>query len=228
MKTPSFFHLTTLLALLALAVLPVRAQDGAGLKSILPPPEFYTRHKDALNLTSEQGRALREVLNGLHREFTPAESNLTVATRELETAVADATRPAAEVTRKVEALLQAENRAKIVRFNASLAARRLLTDEQWAKARTLAAAAPTRPRTGPASNLPEDSRAALKAKLDRVRALAGEVFPDGPPPEMRRRFAALPDKVRSGQTAEAEKLFDQLIADLEKRRDDARRVPPNR
>lgn len=217
MKTKS--QVLVLLVLLALAVLASRAaEDAAGLKSVLPPPEFYTRHKDSLNLTQAQGQSLREVLDTMNRDFRAAQADLTARSRELEAAVENASLPADEVTRKLHALLQAENRAKEIRFNASLAARRLLTDEQWQKTRTLAAAAaPPRARTGPTADMAEEARMALQQKLERVRALSSEVFPDGPSPEFRRRFEELKNKVRSGQTADADKLFDQLIAELEKR-----------
>ena len=204
------------------------ADDNATLKSVLPPPEFYVRHKEALNLTPAQGQSLREVLGTMNREFSIAQSNLTLHSRELGAAVEDKSLPADAVKQKLQALLQAENRAKEIRFDASLAARRLLTPEQWEKARLLTNAAPSRLRTGPAANLPEEVRAPLQKKLERVRALAREAFPSGPPPDFRRRLNEVQTQVRNGQVEAADKLFDQLIAEMEKRRDDAKRVPPNK
>ena len=223
---PSRF--VALLAFCALTTLPLRAAEDAGLKSVLPPPEFYSRQAEALQLTAEQQRSLRELFAGMNREFAVAQSNLTLRSRELEAAVQDTSLPADEVTRQFQALLQAENCAKELRFHASLAARRLLTPEQWERARALADSAPSRARTGPAANLPEEVRAPLQKKLERVRARAREAFPGGPPPAFRRRMNELQNRVRSGQAADADKIFDQLIADLEKRRDDAKRVPPNK
>lgn len=229
MKTFSLSRFLALLALGTLAVLPLRAADDhAGLKSVLPPPEFYVRHKESLDLTSTQGQSLRELLDTMNRDFRAAEADLTARSRELQAAVEDKSLPADAVKQKLQALLQAENRAKEIRFHASLAARRLLTPEQWERARALADSAPSRARTGPAANLPEEVRAPLQKKLERVRALAREAFPGVPPPEFRRRMNELQNRVRSGQAADADKIFDQLIADLEKRRDDAKRVPPNK
>lgn len=208
----------TLLAFCALAALPLRAAEDAGLQSVLPPPEFYSRQAETLQLTPEQQRSLRELFAGMNREFAVAQSNLTHRSRELEAAVQNTTLPAAEVAGRFQALLQAENRAKEIRFHASLVARRLLTEEQWQKARSLADAA-ARTRPNPAANSPDDVRAPLQKKLERIRALVAEVYPNGPPTELRARFTGLHSQVRASQSADADKLFDQFVADLEKLRD---------
>ncbi|MCI0540318.1 MAG: periplasmic heavy metal sensor [Verrucomicrobiales bacterium] len=211
-------HLVSIVALLALALCSRATEPAGDLKSALPAPEFYVKHRQALNLTAEQGSGLQAVLDTQKREFRPAEAEVTARSRELSAAVEDTSLPAAEVTRKLQALLQAENRAKEIRFDASLAARRLLTPEQWAKANSLAASASARSAAPAAAGVPEATREDLRKKLEQVRALALEVFPDGPSAEYRNAFQRLQAAVRAGQTEEARKLFDEVIADLEKRR----------
>ena len=213
MKTIRF-----ILLVLAMAPLARAAEPPGDLKNALPTPEFYVKHRKALGFTDAQAETLRKTIETMNRDFFAADAEMTARARELQAAVEDGTQPPEAVAQRLDALLQSENRAKAVRFGASLAARRMLTPEQWEQARALMTPAPVRARGGPASSLPEDARVTLQKKLERVRALTGEVFPAGPPPDFRRRFNDLQNKVRNGQVEAADTLFDQLIADMEMRR----------
>ncbi len=120
-----------------------------------------------------------------------------------------------EVQRKLDTLFETENRLKAARLRASLAARRAVTPEQWKKLSELRGAAAPRE---PASTGAEPTREDLLKKLARVRELNREVFPNGPPADLRRLFNEAQNKVRAGRTAEAGRLFDRLIEAMEKHR----------
>lgn len=213
------FHIYYLIVVLATISPRAHAVEPASdLRSVLPQPEFYIKHKDALGLTAAQGSELRAAFEAMNRDFRAAEAEMTLRAGELQTAIEDATQSVDAVTQRLDALLAAENRCKSLRFRASLAAHRLLTPEQRELARTLTNPTPTRSRAGPAANLTDATREELQEKLDRLRVLALEVFPEGPPPEIRRRSNELLNKVRNGRTEEANQLFDEMIADLAKQR----------
>ena len=182
------------------------------LRLALPAPELYVKHRLALALTNAQAASLQAALATMNREFRELTPPLEARTRELVGAVENPAASAEEVQRKLDAVLEAESRLKAARLRASLAARRALTPEQWQKLSGLRGAAE------PGVTSAEPAREDLRKKLERVRELSREVFPDGPPPDQRRLFNEAQNKTRAGRLAEAEGVLDRLIADMEGRR----------
>ena len=185
------------------------------LRRALPAPELILRYHEALVLTEAQASTVQAAIATMNREFGALTPTLEARSRELAAAVEDPTVAADEVQRRLDAVLETESRLKAARLRASLAARRAVTPEQWRKLTELrSASAPREPATTAAEAVRED----VQKKFQRVRELSGEVFPDGPPPDLRRLFNEGQNKVRAGRLAEAESAFDQLIEAMEKRR----------
>ena len=190
------------------------------LRQALPAPELYMKHRATLALTDAQTASVQAAIAAMNREFRELTPPLEARTRELVGAVENPAASADEVQRKLEAVLEAENRLKSARLRASLAARRALTPEQW---KTFTALWDATALSRAATTSAEPTSDGLHRKFLRVRELSREVFPDGPPPDQRRIFNEAQNKMRAGKLAEAERAFDQLIEDMEKRRT---AVPP--
>jgi hypothetical protein len=150
----------------------------------------------------------------MEREFREMTPVLEARTRELAAAVENPSASADEVQRKLDALFETENRLKAARLRASLAARRAVTPEQWRKLSELRGTAAAREPVGTGA---EPTREELLKKLARVRELNGQLSTEGPPPDLRRIFNEAQNKMRAGRTAEADRLFDRLIAEFEQR-----------
>lgn len=184
------------------------------LRLALPSPELYLKHRADLALSDAQASAVQSAIATMNREFRELTPPLQARTRELVAAVENPTASADEVQRRLEAVFEAENRLKASRLRASLAARRAVTPEQWSKLSELRGA------TAPAGRAPtnaEPAREDLHEKFLRVRKLSQELFPDGPPADLRRLFNDAQNKARAGRTAEADRLFDRIIAEFEQR-----------
>lgn len=184
------------------------------LRLALPAPELFMKHRQALALTDAQAASVQAAIAAMGREFRELTPPLEARTRELVGAVENPAASADEVQRKLEAVLEAESRLKAARLRASLAARRALTPEQWKTFTALWATA----ALGRAATSGEPTREDLQKKLQRVRELSREVFPDGPPPDQRRIFNEAQNQMRAGKLAEAERAFDRLLEEMEKRR----------
>ena len=190
------------------------ATPGSDLKSVLLQPEFLVQQREVLKLSDEQCRQLRELIETMTEELRVTETELAERLAELRNTMAELSQSNQQLTRQFDALLAAEGRVKSVRFRASVAAQRVLSPLQRESAHQLARTTPGR-STGSST---VDARIALKTKLDRLRALANEVFPDGPPADYRPRIEEIQNRIRGGETAMAERFLDRLIDDLETRR----------
>lgn len=215
MKTHHTFLSLFMAAAFALPVNAGPVLDDT-LRLALPGPELYVKHRQTLALTDAQATAVQAAIATMNREFRELTPSLEARTRELVDVVENPSASADEVQRRLDAVFEAENRLKASRLRASLAARRAVTPEQWKQLSEIrgAASPPARVTTSA-----EPSREDLQKKLTRVRELSHELFPDGPPADLRRIFNEAQNKVRAGRLAEAERAFDRLIADFEKRRD---------
>jgi Spy/CpxP family protein refolding chaperone len=214
MKIPRLFFPVIAATLVLSSAVAAPITDDT-LRLALPAPELYIRHRAELALTDAQAAAVQSAIATMNREFRELTPPVEARTRELAAAVEDAATSAAEVQRRLDAVFEAENRLKASRLRASLAARRTVTPEQWKKLSELRGAAAPRE---PASAGAEPTREDLLKKLARVRELNREVFPNGPPADLRRLFNEAQNKVRAGRTAEAGRLFDRLIEAMEKHR----------
>jgi Spy/CpxP family protein refolding chaperone len=201
--------LVSILALLACSVLAAPPDDT--LRRALPGPELYIKHLQTLALTDAQAATLRAAIETMNREFREQTPVLEERTRALAAAVEDAATPADEVQRRLDAVLEIESRMKASRLRVSLAARRMLTPEQWAKLASITGA--SEPTVAGAEPVREE----LHGKLARIRQLSAEVFPAGPPEDFRRRFNRAQNQMRAGNPGETARLFDEIISDLEKR-----------
>ena len=215
MKSHRLLFFTLFAAALAPAVVAAAPPPDDTLRRALPGPEHYLKHRQTLALSDAQAATVRAAIETMNREFRELTPALEARTRELAGAVEDAATPAEDVTTRLDAVLEIENRLKAARLRASLAARRALSPGQWT---IMAGLRGTVAASEPAAASAELTRDDLQKKLARVRELSGEVFPDGPPPDLRRLFNEGQNKVRAGRLAEAESAFDQLIEAMEKRR----------
>lgn len=215
MKTLRSIHvLLVAAALLSGAIKSTAATADDALRRALPAPELYVKHRQALALTDAQAATLRTAMETLTRESRELMPVLEARTRELAAAVEDAAASADTVQRRLDAVLETENKLKAARLRASLTARRALGPEQWKKLNELRGSAAA---AEPASTGEEPTRTDLQKKLQRVRELMGAFSAEGPPPEMRRLFNEAQTKARAGRTAEADRVFDRIIAGLEQR-----------
>ncbi|MEZ5384953.1 MAG: hypothetical protein R3F13_05505 [Prosthecobacter sp.] len=178
------------------------------LRLALPSAEVYLQQRAALALTDAQTATVESAIATMIRESHEMTPQLEARNRELVAAVENASTSAEEVQGKLEAVFEVENRLKAARLRANLAARRAVTSEQWKKlGELLVAAASTEP-----------TRDDLREKVQRMRELTRELFPDGLPVELRRLYSEAQNETRAGQTAGAARLFDQIIAEMESRR----------
>lgn len=215
MKTPRLIHTLLIAAvLISSATKSTAASADDTLRRALPAPELYMKHRQALALTDAQTATLRTAMDTLNREFRELMPVLESRTRELAAAVEDAAASADLVQRRLDALLETENKLKAARLRASLAARRAITPEQWKTLNELRGGSAA---AEPAGTGGEPTRAELNEKLQRVRTLVREFSPEGPPPEFRRLFNEAQTKARAGRTAEAARVFDRIIEGLEQR-----------
>ena len=208
--------LPILAAALALALSGAMAAPVSDdtLRLALPAPELYVKHSAALELTGAQAAAVQSAIATMKREFRELTPPLEARTSELVAVVETPSASADEVQRRLDAVFEAENRVKASRLRASLAARRAVTPEQWKKLSELRGGAAV---AEPAVTSGEPTRGDLQKKLQRVRELTREFSTEGPPPDLRRLFNEAQNKTRAGRAAEAERAFDRIIAELEKR-----------
>ena len=210
MKTP---RLLTLTLLFTTALAPFRAA-AEGLERELPPPDFYARNADALGLSEAQKDRLRETMQRAESQFREVREQMGSREAALREAVADASKSEDEVMPHLRAMLETEAKAKAVQFRAQLTLRRLLTPEQWEKARPLIAQAGAK-GGGPS----DEMRARLQERFEQVRSRAQEIFRDSAPPEeFQRTVREVEERVKAGDPEGARKMLERILQELEKER----------
>lgn len=223
MKTIHFFVPVIAALLVSFSALGSSNTDDS-LRLALPSAELYLKQRTALTLTDAQAASVESAIATMIRESRELTPQLETRNRELVAAVENLSENPEAVQRKLDAVFETENRLKAVRLHANLAARRAVTPEQWKKLREiLGATAPEKQAIASA----EPTRADLLEKVQRVRELTGELFPDGPPADLLRLYNDGKNETRAGRTVEAGRLFDRLIAEMESRRA-ATRLKTNR
>ena len=194
------------------------------LRRELPSPQFYSQNRQELKLDASQSETLRQTLVDMNRSLSQAEATMTERAQALQDAIKDSAQSPEEVEQRLNALMKVENEVKAIRFHAGLAARRMLRPEQWQRASELNHVE-SRPRSGPVASLSDEKQTELANKLQSLRHLGEDLFPNGPPADLRRRVNEAQHKVRNGMIDDAFRLMDDLITELKQRRADTQTQP---
>ena len=169
------------------------------LSGLLAAPNDLIKAREPLGLSGEQVAELREIHETRFPQYREKSEAVGVAQRALRDALAAQPIDEKAVGARFEALLRAEAAVKEIEFRALLAARVVLTPEQFEKMRAHA--------PGP--------QIAVKEKFERLKALVGERERAGRPPrEHEQAFRELENAVREKDAARAEQIVDALLRAL--------------
>lgn len=168
------------------------------LAGLLAAPNDLIKAREPLGLSDEQVAKLREI----HDAHFPQYREKSEAVGEAQRALRDVL-VAQPIDEKVagtrfEALMQAESAVKAIEFRALLAARTVLTSEQFEKVRAHG-----------------HGQTVVKEKFERLKALVGERERAGRPPrEHEQAFRELEKAMREKDAARAEQIVDALLRAL--------------
>jgi len=168
------------------------------LSGLLAAPNDLIKAREPLGLSDEQVAKLREIHDAHFPQYREKAEAVGEAQRALRDVLASQPIDEKAAGTRFEALMRAEAAVKEMEFRALLAARTVLTPEQYEKMRAYG-----------------QGQTAAKEKFERLKALVGERERAGRPPrEHEQAFRELEKAMREKDAARAEQIVDALLRAL--------------
>jgi hypothetical protein len=203
MKLPSIPILVA--AILAVAAFPQRtmAEDSAVRAPTFLPFDFYSRHREALELSEDQVREMQRISEGMRESARKLEEDRRERTKALQEAMDRSPVDSDKAMERFRAVLKVEDEMKVLQFRSEIALRNTLSTEQLGKLKSLAAKEGVL-RGGAAL-------AKLEARLQELRAAIRKRAGGEPPREIVEQLRRIEQAAKDGRLGDAKDQLEQLL-----------------
>lgn len=182
------------------------ASAGDTLDTLLPPPFWLRSHADALNVDTETKQRLEQIYAELEPGYHRLKEKVQKLTEPLYEQLTEDELNEAEILKRTQALLAAENELKLYQIRVRIALMSELSAEQRRAARELARRHPE-----------PDYRKVLNAKVEQVRELSEQLSNrGGSVEEVRQKMQEIEKALSDGKIIEGSRMLDQVIRGLKK------------
>ncbi|NNE90600.1 MAG: hypothetical protein HKN23_03045 [Verrucomicrobiales bacterium] len=197
-----------IIAFLASISLPALAQQQPQQStSHLFPPHFIVQQAEAIGLSEEQHKKIREIVESIQTEAAPVQKKVETANREMNELLASDSPEVEEALEKLDELLDAERMMKRAQLEILIKAQGLLTAEQVGQLRQLKTQLIAQQQKNR-----QELEQRLQQKIRKVQAGMESLSQPGEIPEKVRqlmeKFGAL---MKQGMHDEAEATLDRAI-----------------